>query len=310
MTSLIIVSSTFLLPLPIYIMHRLPQPQHTMISFLLTRPHSLIFSWTLLSIYTLLAMAPLSSFTTSEISIEHNGSGANCFITNNKAHFVNFISTPIHVKQLDGSIASALGYGLKLVQHPPSGFILPRWPTYYMPKNPHCTFSPTALKFNLQYPSVLTKHLQSLEITTHSGLHLQFPSIPTKITTQLLNFHLFHAIKPIKNISLFPSPTASKALTSSSLTRALIHQRLGHGSDRKLDLMCRLQTLTGLPKCPFPPNHNICPICVKAKFTHPPKGKTMNTSHLSRGEYLHMDFSFWNIPSLCHHPYLSLPCLI
>jgi hypothetical protein len=145
-------------------------------------------------------MAPPSSFTISDISIEHNDGGANCFITNNKDHYINFISTPLHVKQLDGSIASALGYGLKLIQHPSSGFIIPLWPTYYMPNNPHCTFSPTAVKFYLQYPSVITKHLQSLDITTHAGLHLNFPSIPTKITTLLLDFHLFHVVKPIKPI--------------------------------------------------------------------------------------------------------------
>jgi hypothetical protein len=142
-----------------------------------------------------------------------------------------------------------------------------------MPSNPHCTFSPAAIKFYLHYPSVLAMHLQSLEITTHSGITLHFPSIPTKITTQLLEFHLFHIVKPTTCISILPSPIASQAVTSPSLTRALIHQCLGHGSDRKLDFICRLQTLTGLPKRPFPPSPTICPICVRAKFTHPPKGK-------------------------------------
>jgi hypothetical protein len=101
------------------------------------------------------------------------------------------------------------------------------------------------------------------------------------------------------SLSYLP-PTVNKALTTSSLSRALIHQCLGHGSDRKLDLMCHLQTLHGHPKRPFPISTTICPICVKAKFTHPPKGKTLDTSHLSREEYLHMDFSFWSTPSIRH----------
>ncbi len=107
-------------------------------------------------------------------------------------------------------------------------------------------------------------------------------------------------MKPITRLSVLHRPIANKALPTSSLSRALIHQHLGHRSDRKLDLMRRLQTLHGLPKCPFLPTQTICPICVKAKFMHPPKGKTLDTSHLTCGEYLHIDFSFWNIPSIRH----------
>jgi hypothetical protein len=62
--------------------------------------------------------------------------------------------------------------------------------------------------------------------------------------------------------------------------------------------MCRKNSLLGLPTHPFPPATTPCPICIRAKFHHPPKGTTLPTSHLTHGEYLHMDFAFWNIPSL------------
>jgi hypothetical protein len=62
--------------------------------------------------------------------------------------------------------------------------------------------------------------------------------------------------------------------------------------------MCCQQTLLGLPKRPLPQPTQVCPICIKAKFKHPPKGSTMPTTHLAKGEYLHLDYAFWDIPSI------------
>jgi len=79
---------------------------------------------------------------------------------------------------------------------PTTKFIIPLWPTYYMPNNTTCTFSPTALKFYNKYPSITTKHLHSLHIITHNNIKLTFPSIPTKIKSNLLDYHQFHVVKP------------------------------------------------------------------------------------------------------------------
>jgi hypothetical protein len=45
---------------------------------------------------------------------------------------------------------------------------------------------------------------------------------------------------------------------------------------------------------------NTCPcvICISAKFTHPPKVKESSFKLTSRGQLLHIDFSFWNIISI------------
>jgi hypothetical protein len=242
---------------------------------------------------------PPSSFKVLCPSIEHNDGGANCFISNDQRHFVNFLPQTLHVKQLDGSIAKALGFGLKLIQHHPSNYIILLWPTYFMPQNSHCTFSPTALRHYLKYPSVTTHHLQSIQVTTPCNQQPHFPSILRQAQSQLLDFHEFFVVQPTTSLSSIPRPIANKSTSTFMLSRALVHQRLGHGSDKKLDIiMCHLQTLSGLPKRPFPPSTQTCPICVKAKFIHAPKGKTMTTSHLSKGEYLHMDFAFWDVPSL------------
>jgi hypothetical protein len=62
--------------------------------------------------------------------------------------------------------------------------------------------------------------------------------------------------------------------------------------------MCRNQSLLGLPKQPFPSQSCPCIICKTAKFTHPPKAKTTSYVLTRRGQLLHIDFSFWSIPSI------------
>jgi len=122
-------------------------------------------------------MVPSSQFTRICTSKEHNNGGANCFISNYLRHFTSFLPKPLQVKQLNGCMATALRYGLKLIQCPTTNTIIPLWPTYYMPSNPQCTFSLTALAHYLHYKTTTT-HLQHLCIITSNGINLQFPSIP------------------------------------------------------------------------------------------------------------------------------------
>ncbi len=67
---------------------------------------------------------------------------------------------------------------VKLIQCPTTKIILPLWPTYFIPSNPQCTFSRTALKHYLHLPNVHTNHLKSLSISTYDGLKISFPSLP------------------------------------------------------------------------------------------------------------------------------------
>jgi len=168
-----------------------------------------------------------------------------------------------------------------------------------MPTNPQCTFSPTALKHYLHY-ATNTIHLESLHITTSTGHKLSFPSIKDHSTNQLLDYHKFIVVKPA-NFSTLPTtpvPHVNSATSESSLNRLLAHQRLAHNSDEVLDTMCRKQSLLGLPKQPFPSRTCPCVICITTKFTHPPKAKTTSYVLTRRGQLLHIDFSFWTIPSI------------
>jgi len=102
-----------------------------------------------------------------------------------------------------------------------------------MPNNDHPTLSPTALKHYLKYPKVVTHHLDSLQITTSTGILLKFPSISTHTTSNVLDYHQFNIVKPT-SYPLLPSIPQANSSQVTPLTRSLIHQRLAHCNHRKI----------------------------------------------------------------------------
>jgi hypothetical protein len=62
--------------------------------------------------------------------------------------------------------------------------------------------------------------------------------------------------------------------------------------------MCRKQSINGLPKHPFPSRKCPCVICNTTKTTHPPKAKTTSYELTTKGQLLHLDFSFWDQQSI------------
>jgi hypothetical protein len=166
-----------------------------------------------------------------------------------------------------------------------------------MPDNTSCTFSPTALKYYNKYPKVTTHHLQSLEITTTENIYIKFDSITKLVQGKLLDYHKFIVVRPSQTSTVLTKPIAHFAKNQQPLTRSIVHQRLAHCNPRKLDTMCKQNTLQGLPTTPFPQPKHECPICLMSKFSHPPKGKTIDTNHIEPGELLHIDFSFWDTQS-------------
>ncbi len=172
------------------------------------------------------------------------------------------------------------------------------WPTYFIPLNPQCTFSPTALRHYLHY-RIITEHLDSLSVITSTGITLRFPSLKDHSNSQLLDYHEFNVVKPkTTSSSMIPLPICNSATSESPLNRLLVHQRLGHNCDEILDVMCRKQTLLGLPKHPFPPRKCPCIICITTKTVHPPKAQITSVTLTKRGQLLHVDFSFWNLVSI------------
>jgi hypothetical protein len=166
-----------------------------------------------------------------------------------------------------------------------------------MPKNPQCTFSPTALRHYLHY-NVTTEHLNFLPITTTSGIILHFSSLKNHTNHQLLDYHEFTVVIPKSTTIPKLSPIVSSATSESPLTRLLVHQQLGHNCDKVLDTLCHQQSLLDLPKYPFPPRKCSCIISITTKTVHPPRAKITSVNLTKRGQLLHIDFSFWNIVSI------------
>jgi hypothetical protein len=115
-----------------------------------------------------------------------------------------------------------------------------------------------------------------LSITTSTGACLVYPTIHQHKHTQLLDYQKFTVVRPItcSKPTTNSFPIVKSATSEATLDRLLIHQCLGHGSDEVLDIMCRKQSLLGLPKRPFPTRNCPCIICITTKTTHPPKAKS------------------------------------
>jgi len=159
-----------------------------------------------------------------------------------------------------------------------------------MPHNPQCTFSPTAVWHYLLF-EVTTKHLDSLLITTH---FLPFYPFPLTNCNFIIISPLFH---PNKCPQASIIPTVCSATSEAPFNHLFAHQHLGHGQDKVLDTICQQQSLLGLPKHPYPQQKCLSIICITTKTTHPPKAKMSSSTLTSRGQLLHIDFSFWMITS-------------
>jgi len=91
-----------------------------------------------------------------------------------------------------------------------------------MPQNPQSTFSPTALKHYLHYPTVITTHLEALHITTINGAQICLSSLHSFIEEQVLDYHLVNVICPEHSTSI-PHPIANYN-SIPKLSQALVHQ--------------------------------------------------------------------------------------
>ena len=77
----------------------------------------------------------------------------------------------------------------------------------------------------------------------------------------------------------------------------IIHRRLLHISEGKLEKMCKEETIKDIPKrCSKRFNHNkkTYLIYIRGSTTSLPKGITINTDNLRPGKPIHMDFYFLN----------------
>ena len=91
-------------------------------------------------------------------------------------------------------------------------------------------------------------------------------------------------------------PTINHAFCKNeALDNTIVHRRLAHASDEKVDKMGKLDIILDLPKRKSKRyNKEKCRyiICWKASTVNLPKRVTMNTDNLRPEELLHMEFFF------------------
>jgi hypothetical protein len=191
-----------------------------------------------------------------------NDGGANCFIFNNPKVLWILQYTPLSVRKLDDTSISAQGYGVIIIRPANSNRMFALRPSYYFPANPHNTFSPKAIKNYLLLPSVVTNHTIYLSITLASSVALHFQALPNIVESSGLDFFTANIIHPpVSTSPLIPPPVVNYS-KAPLVTRALLHQHLGHIYDDVLETRCRKQTLIGLPCIPPPHYDYDCPIAV------------------------------------------------
>jgi hypothetical protein len=118
----------------------------------------------------------------------HNGCGANCFIFKYPSLFWALDTYSLSVRKLDGSLVTVEVFGVIVLRPPGSSQCIALWPSYYIPKAPHHTFSPNAIKYYLSVPSVITEHTDFLSVTISDDVTIRFPSLPSVLKMTGLDF--------------------------------------------------------------------------------------------------------------------------
>ena len=98
-------------------------------------------------------------------------------------------------------------------------------------------------------------------------------------------------------------PKVNHSFTSdlNNINYLLLHRRLKHASNDKMNTMCKKQTIKGLPErlsMRFLQCGKDCWICHAGVTLNLPRGITMSTEFLRPGELIHMDFYFMNVTSI------------
>lgn len=149
----------------------------------------------------------------------------------------------------------------------------------------------------LDWIRFVDKHDHKVMLKTDRIFHCDF----------LLDFFSCSIVHPVQSVTKHLSshsirhPSINNLMSKSQLDWTQIHLCLGHPSDSVLACMCRSQKMKELPKI-FPRklqrHHEIFPICAKGKLRTTNHGHSTDTSKLQPGQLLHIDFTFYNKPSI------------
>ena len=218
------------------------------------------------------------------------------------------------ITQVTGDPGQYTGIGIVLGRI--GNIIIPLYPSYLMVDNPQNTISTTAIKQYNEYRSVRTEALEWVKFTSAEGqsarVHTERKTVEKEVldyikidimrtTTEQKDRECYISAAPeIKQqiVSEFITPpTTNHAFCKNDiLDDTIVHRRLGHAMDEKVNKMAKLNILLDLPKRKsqrYKKQTCRCIICWKASTVNLPKGITMTTNNLRPGELIHMVFCFF-----------------
>eukprot|EP00957_Ditylum_brightwellii_P098388 7495975-Ditylum_brightwellii.AAC.1 len=199
--------------------------------------------------------------------------------------------------------AAVIDQGLILLILSHSTFpIISLWPAYHIPQNPQDTISqPTLKQFN-KYPEVMTDALEWLRTTDTHNNSISIPTLPSFKQSSLQDCIEGKIVTPKPHVQLEqfkPALLHNKYHCLPSIKKvASQKQRLAHICEKTIATTSKQKTT--LPKSKLKCHHHgcICLICTITKAKNRNKGKRVDTTVFNNGEVMHLDITFFDVPSI------------
>ena len=218
--------------------------------------------------------------------------GSNSHIFDNVTYFHSFTQTKGTITQVTGDIGHHEGVGIVLIWIQEE-LIIPLYPCYLMKNNPQNTISTTAIKKYNDFRSVRIEALEWVRFTDANGKSVRVRTNQEKVKEEVLDYITYDIMTTSNNEStneyvsipssantqehisdLLIPPTINHAFTKNEdLDQILLHRRLGHASNAKIDQMGKLGIMDDLPKRQSKSYKNTncpCTICWKASTVNVP----------------------------------------
>lgn len=219
----------------------------------------------------------------------HCDTGANCFISTDKANYTTFTASETKFQVVTGVFATAKGYGTIVCLFPPSAtfYIIKNVP--YMPDNPDNTFSPGALKHFNGFKRASHEPFAQLSLVDNEGTKFRMP-----FTTKNNLDYVAVTVVTSKQHNLLLTVRSASAMP---ITGELLHQQWGHTCHQLLEATAKSGLIGGMPKT-VPSLKCPCHVCHITKATRIPRQITVDLTTFSPGFMIQMDFCFAKVPSV------------
>ena len=240
--------------------------------------------------------------------------GSNSHIFNKREYFWRLQDTKSMVKGVFGKQQEAIGPGIVLVRI--NNMFIPLYPCFFMPDNPQNTLGNNALKKYNNFRSVRQEAIEWVRFTDAKGKSTRINVDKDSVNSQLLDYIRIEICELAEsgNDKSSAQPTSAPTIHNTiapiinhcfketeDVDWTIIHRRLAHTNDDKMNEMGRKEIILGLPKRESKKYRKFkcsCWICWRASMYAVPHGITMSTENLRPGELIHIDFYFMNEESI------------